>query len=127
LDEAGVRSDAESGVGANSGPSAIRPQLSSPTATVILALESFKAMKISELKPYEDKTVILHWRNGEIAKVKIAFVDAEYEDIIVDIVQTNRPEDYQEPIGSSSFAIQLSDLDFVEAVPPEAESIVSPE
>ena len=47
-------------------------------------------MKITEVKPYEDRTVILHLRDGEIATAKIAFVDAEYEDIIVDIVRTNR-------------------------------------
>jgi hypothetical protein len=73
-------------------------------------------MKIAELKPYEDKTVILHMRNGEITTAKIAFVDAEYEDIIVDIVQTNRPETYQKPIGSSPFAVRLSDLDFIEDI-----------
>jgi hypothetical protein len=84
-------------------------------------------MKITELKPYEDKTVILHLRYGEIATAKVAFVDAEYEDIIVNIVQTNRPEVYQKPIDSSSFAIPSSDLDFIEEVSSEAKSIVSSE
>ena len=73
-------------------------------------------MKITEVKPYEDRTVILHLRDGEIATAKIAFVDAEYEDSIVDIVQTNRPDAYQKPIGSSSFAVRLSDLDFIEEI-----------
>ena len=71
-------------------------------------------MKITELKPYEGKTVILHMSGGEIATAKIAFVDAEYDDIIVDIVQTNRPDAYQKPIGSSAFAVPISDLDFIE-------------
>ncbi len=71
-------------------------------------------MKITELKPYENKTVILHLLDGEIATAKIAFVDAEYEDIIVEIIQTNRPESYRKPIGSSSFAVRSSDLDFIE-------------
>ncbi len=74
-------------------------------------------MQIAELKPYEDKTVILHLRDGEISTAKIVFVDAEYEDIIVDIVQTNRPETYHKPIGLSSFAVRLSDLDFIEEIP----------
>jgi hypothetical protein len=73
-------------------------------------------MNIAELKPYEDKTVILHMRDGEITTAKIVFVDAEYEDIIVDIVQTNRPETYQKPIQSSAFAVRLSDLDFIEDI-----------
>ena len=74
-------------------------------------------MTITELKPYEDKTVILHLHDGEIATAKIAFVDAEYEDIIVDILQTNRPESYQKPISSSSFTVRLSDLDLIEEIP----------
>jgi len=48
-------------------------------------------MKVAELKPYEDKTVVLHLSDGEIATAKIVYVDAEYEDIIVDMVRTNRP------------------------------------
>jgi hypothetical protein len=43
-------------------------------------------------------------------------VDAEYEDIIVDIVQTNRPKAYQKPISSSALAVRLSDLDFIEEI-----------
>jgi hypothetical protein len=73
-------------------------------------------MKITEFKPYEDNTVILHMREGEIATAKIAFVDAEYEDIIVDVVQMNRPEAYQKPIGSSVFAVRLSDLNIIEEI-----------
>ena len=49
-------------------------------------------MTIAELRPYQDKTVILHLHDGETATAKIAFVDDEYEDIIVDIIDTDRPE-----------------------------------
>jgi hypothetical protein len=84
--------------------------------TAIHTLESPRAMTITELKPYEDKTVILHLRDGEVATAKIALVDAEYEDVIVDIVETNRPDAYRKPIGSSAFAIRLSDLDFIEEI-----------
>jgi hypothetical protein len=45
---------------------------------------------VSELKPYQDKIVVLHLKDGEIATAKVLFVDAEYEDIIVDIIATNR-------------------------------------
>jgi hypothetical protein len=40
-------------------------------------------MTIAEITPYLDKTVILRLSNGEITTAKIAFVDNEYEDIIV--------------------------------------------
>jgi hypothetical protein len=51
-------------------------------------------MTIAELRPYQDKTVILNLHDGETATVKIAFVDAD-EDIIVDLINTNRPEEYK--------------------------------
>jgi hypothetical protein len=40
-------------------------------------------MTIAEITPYLDKTVILRLSDGEITTAKIAFVDNEYEDIIV--------------------------------------------
>lgn len=67
-------------------------------------------MTIAELKPYEDKTVVLHLTDGEIATAKIAFVDAEYEDIIVDIIDTNRPQQYKQSIRLAAFTIKASDL-----------------
>jgi len=74
-------------------------------------------MKVAELKPYEDKTVVLHLSDGEIATAKIVYVDAEYEDIIVDMVRTNRPDGYQKPIGTSAFAVRISDIEFIEVTP----------
>lgn len=59
-------------------------------------------MKAAKLKPYEDKTITLHLLDGEIATAKIVFVDSEYEDVIVNIVQTNRPDAYQSPTWSTT-------------------------
>ena len=59
-------------------------------------------INVSELKPFENRTVVAHLNDGEIATVKIAFVDAEYEDIIVDIVTTNRPEAYKRGLQDSA-------------------------
>ncbi len=64
-------------------------------------------MTIEELRPYQDETVILHLRDGEIATVKIVFVDAEYEEIIVDVVQSNR--EYKGPKGSA-YTIAASEV-----------------
>jgi hypothetical protein len=66
-------------------------------------------MTITELRPFQDQTVILRLRDGEIATAKIAFVDAEYEDIVVDIVQTNRPEQYKGP-PDSAYTIRAADI-----------------
>jgi hypothetical protein len=73
-------------------------------------------MTIAELKPFEDKTMILHLRDGERATAKIAFVDAEYEDIVVDILDTNRPEAYKVPIASCAFTIPAIEVDFLEEI-----------
>jgi hypothetical protein len=73
-------------------------------------------MTISDLKPYQDKTVVLRFRDGEVAKVKVAFVDVEHEDIIADIVETNRPEKYKAPLSSCAFAILAADLSSVKEI-----------
>ena len=49
-------------------------------------------MTIAEPKPHEDKLVILNLRDGESITAKILFVNSEYDDIIVDIIDTNRPQ-----------------------------------
>jgi hypothetical protein len=49
-----------------------------------------KKMTIDELKPWQEKTVVLHLYDGEITTAKVDFVDAEYEDIIVSVLTSNR-------------------------------------
>jgi hypothetical protein len=66
-------------------------------------------MTIAELRPYQDKTVVLNLHDGEIATVKIAFVDGEYEDIVVDIVHTTRPAQYKWST-KSAYTIRASDI-----------------
>jgi hypothetical protein len=68
-----------------------------------------KLMTIEELRPYQDKTATLRLYNGEIATVKIVLVDAEYDDIVVEIIQTNRPQQYKGPAGST-YTIQAVDI-----------------
>jgi O-succinylbenzoate synthase len=67
-------------------------------------------MTVSELRPYQDKIVVLHLKDGEIATVKVRFVDAEYEDIIVDIIATNRPDLYKRDPANSSYTIPVGSL-----------------
>ena len=71
---------------------------------------------VAELKPYEDKTVLLHFRDGEVATVKVVFVDAEYEDIIVDIVTTNRPHIYKN-LSSAAYTISAVEIERAEICP----------
>ena len=51
-------------------------------------------MRISDLKEYLDKTVILRMTDGEVAKVRVRFADEEYDDIIVDVLESTRSQPY---------------------------------
>jgi hypothetical protein len=42
--------------------------------------------------------------DGETAKVKVNFVDEEYEDIIAALLETSRPERYRAPCAIYTFA-----------------------
>jgi hypothetical protein len=60
-------------------------------------------LKISELKQFEDKTVKLRTNDGEVAKVRVMFVDVEYEDIIGDVLETTNPNQYSDPKAVYTF------------------------
>jgi hypothetical protein len=62
-------------------------------------------MTIAELKQFQDKTVVLRLTDGEVSTVKVRFVDFEYEDIIVDVLETNRPDTYKD-MATSAYAIR---------------------
>jgi hypothetical protein len=61
-------------------------------------------MRIDELKNFVDKTVMLRMRDGETAKVKVGFVDEEYEEVIAAVVESSRPEHYRAPCAVYTFA-----------------------
>jgi hypothetical protein len=73
-------------------------------------------MTITELTPYQNKSVILRLNDGEIAKAKVVFVFAEYEDMVVDIITTDRPDKYARGISSCAYVIHASDLASVEEI-----------
>jgi hypothetical protein len=70
---------------------------------------------LDDLKPFLDKTATLHMTDGEAVKVKVRFVDDEYQDIIADVLETSRPEHYRDPSAAYTFAaadiasVELSD------------------
>jgi len=61
-------------------------------------------MRINDLKQFVDRTVTLRMKDGETAKVKVDFVDEEYEDIIAAVVETSRPEHYRAACAMHTFA-----------------------
>lgn len=56
-------------------------------------------MTLSDLKQFLDKAVTLHMTNGETAKVRVRVVDEEYDDLIVDVLETSTPERYRDRSG----------------------------
>jgi hypothetical protein len=61
-------------------------------------------MTLNDLKPFLDKTVTLRMTDGEIAKVKVRMVDEEYDDLIVDVLETSSPERYRNHLAAYTFA-----------------------
>jgi small nuclear ribonucleoprotein (snRNP)-like protein len=69
-------------------------------------------MKVTaaELKPLQDRTVYLELCDGEKINAKIVYVDEEYDDVIVDILDTNRPTRYE--AKDTAYTIALSEIVF---------------
>jgi hypothetical protein len=63
-------------------------------------------MRINELKQFVETTVTLLMKDGEIAKVKVNFVDEEEEKIIGAVVETSHPERHRAPCAVYTFAAE---------------------
>jgi hypothetical protein len=61
-------------------------------------------MRINDLKKFMDRTVTLRMKDGEIAKVKVNFVDEEREDITAAVVESSHSERYRAPCAVYTFA-----------------------
>ena len=70
-------------------------------------------MTMTELKSWQEKTVVLHLFDGEVTTAKIHFVDEEYEDIIVTVLTSNR---HYEQLGKAAFTIRAADIERVHCV-----------
>jgi hypothetical protein len=76
-------------------------------------------MTLSELKLFEDRRCQLTCIDGEVIRAKIAFVDTEYEDVIVDIESTTRPDKWPHghPTSECAYTLPLSEIQSVEDIP----------
>ena len=61
-------------------------------------------MRIDDLKQFVDKTITVRMNDGEIAKVKVTFVDEEHEDIIGAVEETSCPDHYHTACAVYTFA-----------------------
>lgn len=69
-------------------------------------------MKIADLKPYVDKTVTLRMTDGEVAKVRVDWFSEEYDDIVVDVLESTRSQPYD---PSCAYTFAAADILSVEA------------
>jgi hypothetical protein len=51
-------------------------------------------MKISDLKQFVDQTITLRMTDGELAKVRVHSISEEYDDIVVDVLESTRSQPY---------------------------------
>jgi len=63
---------------------------------------------IDQLREFQDCTTVLRLGDGEALKARILFVDLEYEDIIVDVLETTKPKHYKDP--NARYAVRASDV-----------------
>jgi len=66
-------------------------------------------MTTGELRPFENKIVTLTLTDGEVMKARLYFVDEEYQDVIVDVLETTTPERYQAR-ETSAFCVCVADI-----------------
>lgn len=69
-------------------------------------------MRIDDLKPFVDKTVIIRMNDGEIAKVKVSFINEEDEDLMAVVVESSCADRYRGACALHTFA--ASDIGSIE-------------
>ena len=67
---------------------------------------------LQELKRFEGKIVLLRLTDGERLKAKLYWVEWEYDDVIVDVLETNQPEHYKDP--NSAYVILCDMIESIE-------------
>jgi len=80
-------------------------------------------MKISDLKEFVDKTVTLRMTDGEVTKVRVDWFSEEYDDIIVDVLESTRSQPYD---PSCAYTIAAADILSVEDANEPAAPAIDP-
>ena len=63
-----------------------------------------------------DKLVRITCYDGEVIVAKVHFVFDEYEDVVIDLVSTNRESKYEKHDEQPAFAIDIKSIESVETV-----------
>ncbi len=86
-------------------------------------------MTACELQAFDNKTVLITFLDGEIATARLTCSSEDCEEVMVDIVATNRPDRYAH--HNCSYIVPASELLSVSNIPSsdllvEAEAITEP-
>jgi hypothetical protein len=71
---------------------------------------------IDHLREFQDCIVILCLIDDEVLKAEIKFVDLENEDVVMEVLETNRPAQYKGP-KNAVYAVKAADILSVERIP----------
>jgi hypothetical protein len=66
-------------------------------------------MTSCELKPFHNRTVSITFHDGEVATARLTCSTEDCEDVIVDILGTDRPERYPQ-LHTSSYIVPAAEL-----------------
>ncbi|HSE49186.1 MAG TPA: hypothetical protein VLA96_08280 [Terriglobales bacterium] len=58
-----------------------------------------------------DAIAVLTFSNGEVVRAKLIMIDDEYEDLLYDILETNRPDRYAKPLESSAYVSPWTEIE----------------
>jgi small nuclear ribonucleoprotein (snRNP)-like protein len=77
------------------------------------------------LKSSIDKLVRITCYDGEVIVAKVHFVFDEYQDVVIDLVSTNRESKYEKHDEQPAFAVDFRAIESVEAFPTSSEKRTS--
>jgi hypothetical protein len=71
---------------------------------------------LSTLKSQVDRVAKIHTLDGEVIVAKILFVSESEEDVIYDLVSTNRESQYEKLDQQPAYRIRFQEISAVEAI-----------
>jgi hypothetical protein len=69
-------------------------------------------MTLQELKQFDGKVVLVRLTDGEILKAKLSWFGWEYDDVLVDVIETNQPEHYHDP--NAAYTVECAMIESIE-------------
>ena len=72
------------------------------------------AADLELLKASTDKYVVIHIEDGEVIVAAVHFVSDEDQDVIYDVISSNRPERYRDDTSKPAYLMPFAKIEFIE-------------